>query len=90
MGHTSVVYKLFDKSSGTNTPGGTVKIEIMSNHGLAEELHKPIISKFEKWKRYSSFNDSIWAADLVDMQLISKFNKGICFLLCIIDIYSNM
>ena len=23
------------------------------------------------------------------MQLISKFNKGICFLLCVIDIYSK-
>ena len=24
-----------------------------------------------------------------DMQLISKFNKGICFLLCLIDIFSK-
>ena len=28
-------------------------------------------------------------ADLVDMQLISKFNKGFKFLLCVIDIYSK-
>ena len=28
-------------------------------------------------------------ADLAGMQLISKFNKGIRFLLCIIDIYSK-
>ena len=28
-------------------------------------------------------------ADLVDMQLISKFNKGFRFLLCIIDIYNK-
>ena len=28
-------------------------------------------------------------ADLADMQLISKFNKGICFLLCVIDIFSK-
>ena len=26
-------------------------------------------------------------ADLADMQLISKFNKGIHFLLCVIDIF---
>ena len=78
-----MVYKLFDKSSGTNTSGGTVKIEIMSNHGLAEELHKPIISKFEKQKRYSSFNDIISGTDLAIMQLLSKFDKGIYFLLCI-------
>ena len=28
-------------------------------------------------------------ADLADMQLISKFKKGICFLLCVIDIFSK-
>ena len=30
---------------------------------------------------------SIWAADLADMQLISEFNKGFRFLLCVIDNY---
>ena len=38
---------------------------------------------------YSSFRDNIWGADLADMQLISKFNKGFRFLLCVIDIYSK-
>ena len=28
-------------------------------------------------------------ADLDDMQLISKFNKGFRFLLCVIDIFSK-
>ena len=28
-------------------------------------------------------------ADLADMHLISKFNKGIRFLLCVIDIFSK-
>ena len=28
-------------------------------------------------------------ADLADMQLISKFTKGVRFLLCVIDIYSK-
>ena len=28
-------------------------------------------------------------ADLADMQLITKFNKGVRFLLCVIDIYSK-
>ena len=38
---------------------------------------------------YSPFKESIWDADLVDIQLISKFNKGIRFLLCVIDIFSR-
>ena len=59
----------------------------MRNQELAEELHKPIIRKFENRKVYSSFIDNIWGADLADMKLISKFNRGIRFLLCFIDMF---
>ena len=38
---------------------------------------------------YSSFKDNIWSVDLADMQLLSKFNKGFRFLLCVIDIFSK-
>ena len=61
----------------------------ISHKKLAEELHKPIISKFEKRKVHSPFIDNIWGADLADTQLISKFNNGFRFLLCAIDIYSK-
>ena len=61
----------------------------MSNKELLEELHTPVIRKFEKRNVHSSFIDSIWGADLADMQLISKFKKGFRFLLCVIDIYSK-
>ena len=37
----------------------------------------------------SAFKDNIWGADLADMQLISKYNKGVHFLLSIIDIFSK-
>ena len=29
------------------------------------------------------------SVDLADMQLVNKFNKGVRFLLCVIDIYSK-
>ena len=64
--------------------GISVKSKIVPNQKLAEELHKPVIRKFEKRKVQSSFSDNILGADLVDVQLISKFSKGICFLLCVI------
>ena len=54
---------------------------------LTEELHKPIIRNFKKIKVYSTFKDNIWGADFADMPLISKFNTGFRFLLCIIDIF---
>ena len=63
----------------------------MSNKELASELHKPIIEKFLKRKVQSPFMDNIWGADLADMQSIriSMFNKGIHFLLSVIDIFSK-
>ena len=56
---------------------------------LADELHKPIIKKFNKRKAYSQFKDNIWGADLADMQSLSKKNKGIKYLSCAIDLYSK-
>ena len=63
------------------TSGGAIKNKNMSNKELTEELHKPFIRKFNKIKVHSHFIDNTWGADLADMQLISKFNKGIRFLL---------
>ena len=71
------------------TSGGAIENENVLNKELAEELHKLIIKKFNKRKVRSSFIDNIWVADLVDMQLISKFNKGIRFLFCVIVIFSK-
>ena len=75
--------------SNVSNFGVAVKNEIMQNKQLAEELGKPIIRKFEKREVSLSFIDNIWGANLAGMQFISKFNQGICFLLSIINIYSN-
>ena len=56
---------------------------------MVNELHKPIIRKFKKRKVYSSFRDNIWGVDLADMQSLSKYNKGIKYLLCAIDLLSK-
>ena len=61
----------------------------LKNQQLTNELHKPIIKKFKRRKLYSSFKDNIWAVDLADMQLISKYNKEINYLLCVIDLFSK-
>ena len=59
----------------------------MSNHKLAEELHKPIIRKLGKRKVYASFKDNIWGADLVDMQLTGRHAlKDFNFFLSVITI----
>ena len=64
----------------------------MSDKELTEELHKPIIRKFKKRTRlyiYVFAIDNIQGADLADIQLIDKFDKGIRILLCVIDIFSK-
>ena len=38
---------------------------------------------------YSSFKDNIWGVDLADMQLINRYNKGIRYLLCAIDLFTK-
>ena len=56
---------------------------------LADELHKPVIKKFNKRKVYSQFKDNIWGVDLADMQSLSRKNKGIKYLLCAIDLFTK-
>ena len=79
----SMVYKFFDKKSS----GSGIANE--SDYQLANELHKPIIKKFKKRKVYSSYKDNIWGVDLTNIQLLSKYNKGIKYLLCAFDIFSK-
>ena len=92
-GLVSMVYKFFDEKNsamrGNKFAGSGIKNESISNQELAEELHEPVIRKFEKRKVHSYFIDNIWRADFADIQLISNFNKGIRFLLCVIDIFSK-
>ena len=79
-----MVYKVFDKKAADSG----IK-SMQQNEHLAEEIHKPIIRKFRKRRMYSTFKDHIWAADLADKQLISKFSKRFRFLLCVIKSFSK-
>ena len=91
-GLASIVYKFFNKKlkgNGVNTQAEPFQKKYENNERLAEKLHKTIIRKFKKRTVLSGSKDNIWGADLADMRLISKFNKGIRFLLCVIDIFSK-
>ena len=56
---------------------------------LADELHKPLRTKFQKRFVFVRDVDDIWAADLVDMQTHSRVNGGNKYLLMIIDCFSK-
>ena len=95
-GLASMVYKFFDKKS---TAELTAKPSALASTGsgfkkpsssiLADELHKPIIRKFNKRQVYSQFEDNIWGVDLADTQSLSRKNKGIKYILCAIDLFSK-
>ena len=48
-----------------------------------------LLGNLKKRKVYSSFKDNIWGVDLAYMQLISKYNKRIRYLVCAIDLFSK-
>ena len=84
-----MVYNFFEKKSSGSSVSMHGKNKIKQNHQLPDELHKPIIKEFKKRTVYSGFKDNILGSGLADMQLISTFDKGFRFLLCVIDIFSK-
>ena len=52
-------------------------------------INQLLPKKLKKRKVYSFFRKNIWGVDLADMQSLSKYNKGIKYLLCAIDLFSK-
>ena len=70
------------------------KSKIKQNQQLENELHKSVVRKFKRRKVCFSFTDNIWeggggGVDLADMQLISKYNKGIRYVFCANNLFSK-
>ena len=79
-GLASMVYKFFDKKSmGSGIKKDTAEPSSLEGSSLilTDELHRPVIKKFNKRKVYSQFKDNIWGVDLADMKSLSRKNKGI-------------
>ena len=86
--------KFFDKKpvslSDKSASGcGIANDKIKQNLQLAKKLHKPITRNFKKRTVYSGFKNNIWDADLADMQPLSKYRKGMKYLLCVIDLFNK-
>ena len=82
-------YNFFDKKSTLLNKSSGSGIVNEPNYKLANELHKPIIRKFQKRKSLFIFRDNIWGVDLADMQSLSKYNKGVSIysvqLICLVN-----
>ena len=73
-GLASVVYKFFDKKS-------TSLADKSAFSGGIKSITQTNYQKTQEKKSTLNFYRPYLGADLADMQLISNFNKGICFLL---------
>ena len=69
--------------------GAPIKNKIKFTNDLAKELYKPVSKKFDRRRVNVNGIDEILAADLIDMQAFSKDNKGIKYLLTVIDVFSK-
>ena len=56
---------------------------------LADELHKPVKRNFTRRRVTVNHIDEIWCSDLVEMQQLSKWNKGYRYLLMVLDAFSK-
>ena len=56
---------------------------------LSEELNKPVTHKFQRKKTIVNYIDHIHSADLVDMKMYFKINKGYNYIFTNIDIFSK-
>ena len=90
-GLASMLYKFPDKkSSGSGVDTSLAnKSATEPNYQFAKELQRQIIRNFKGRKVYSSFRDYIWGIDLADIQSLSKYEKGIKYLLRPIDLLSK-
>ena len=76
----SLAYKVFNMEAGSGTS---------VNEGLAEELHKPVITKFKRRRVYARFEDNIWAADLAEMGSLPSKNGRVKYLLYVMDVFTK-
>ena len=75
-----MVYQFMDKKTGS---------ELSVNEETAQELHKPVIKRFKRSKACAKFKDDIWAANIDEMGILSSFNRGVKYLLCVIDVFTK-
>jgi len=85
---TKDIRESFDKSLGQAAIGTKLNLVLeqkTTRHGVVEKRTGNRTSqaskKFPRRRVISNGNDQIWCADLVEMQKISKWNKGFVFVL---------
>ena len=65
------------------------KLKGIMRKNLIYSLHKPIRVRYTTNPTVANSIDHQWAADLADMKNLSRYNKGVKYLLTVVDILSK-
>ncbi|CAH3156139.1 unnamed protein product [Pocillopora meandrina] len=65
------------------------KLKGITRKNLIYSLHKPVQRRYTTNPTVANSIDHQWAADLADMKNLSRYNKGIKYLLTVVDVLSK-
>ena len=84
------IERLYQAAKTTGVPGVTRKSVRQYLSGEASySLHRQARRHFTRIPTYAAGIDDQWQADLVDMQALSRANRGVKYLLTVIDVFSK-
>ena len=65
------------------------KLKSIMQKNLMYSLHKPVRVRYTRNPTVANSIDHQWAADLADMKNLSPYNKGVKYLLTVVDVLSK-
>ena len=65
------------------------KLKSIMRKNLIYSLHKPVRIRYTRNPTVANSINHQWAADLADMKNLSRYNKGVKYLLTVVDVLSK-
>ena len=65
------------------------KLKSIMRKNLIYSLHKPVRIRYTRNPTVANSIDHQWAADLADIKNLSRYNKGVKYLLTVVDVLSK-
>lgn len=63
-----------------------IKLKAIMQNNLIYTLHKPVRRRYTTNPTVANSIDHQWAADLADMKNLIRYNKGVKYLLTVVDV----
>lgn len=83
------IQRLFKSAKAQGVPVNLEQVKEFAKSERPYQFHKPARKRFSRNPTIVSGIDVQWQADLVDMQSLSRYNKGFKYILTVIDCFSK-